>query len=237
MRKVEQMEPTPTCALLKRYPFLHLRPEQTILKGIKTISGKGEEDKLEAYLLKTDRETFELEIHGSQEFVHFDWEVTAENAEKLFRGMVQEGLGKYIIPTQQYNRVEERMGSKYPSSIVNRQPTTIAPIKLITRSGRVYVHCEAIVYVRDGLYFDEGCVENSFIKYEADLGNGFLESKIEVLIQGPYRTDPLYWRGVNAILPPSDERERKAIILEFERMKEFQKFAQELLKTEVTVTK
>jgi hypothetical protein len=227
--KVEQLEPVPSCALLKRYPFLRIRPEQAILKGTEKLSGKGEEVKSEVYLLKTDHGTFELGVYGSEEFVHFDWEVTTENAEMLFRGMVREGPGEYIVPMQQYSRIKERIGAKYPSSIVNRQPTTIAPPKLVTQSGRVYVHCEAIVYIRGGIYFDEGHVENSFVKYAVDLGNGFVESEIEVLIKGPYRTDPLYWSGVNSMEPPSDGKQRKAIIQEFKRMKEFQKFTQDLL--------
>jgi hypothetical protein len=226
--KVEQVEPVASYALLKRFPFLRIRPEQTILKGTLKVSGKGEESTFENYLLKTDRGTFQLDLHGDVEFVHFDWEVTTENAEMLFRRMVhREGVGEYIVPTQRYDRIKERIEAKYPGSIVNGRPITIAPPRLVTQSGRVYVHCEAIVYIRDGIYYDEGSIENSFVKYAVDLGNGFVESDIEVLIRGPYRTDPAYWG--DTVTPPSDEKERNAIVEEFERMKGFQKFAQGLL--------
>lgn len=238
IRKVEGLEPVPSYPLLKRYSFLRLRPKETILKGKQRFSGKGEEWKSEVYLLETDHGAFQLGLYGTEEFVHFNWKVTTDNAEMLFRGIIRAGPGIYIVPIRQYDHIRERIGAKYPDAVVNRQPVAIAPPRLVTQSGHVYVHCEAIVYVRDGIYFDEGSVENSFVKYATDLGNGFVKSEIEVLVRGPYCTDPLYWHGVNRMEAPSDEKERKAIIQEFERMKEFQKFAQDLLgKTEGTDAK
>src|SRR5262245_30222245 len=70
IRSVEHPEAVSSYSLLKRYPFLRIRPGQTILKGTKDISGKGQEAKIDAYLLKADPETFRLELYGSEEFVH-----------------------------------------------------------------------------------------------------------------------------------------------------------------------
>ena len=228
---LEKKELVHSYPLLEEYAFLRLRPQQTILKGVRESSGKGESWKSEEYYLKTDEKLFQLGYHGTSEFVHFDWDVTIENATKLFHGIVgRESHGVYILSVKQYDDIRERIVRKYPEAIVSRRDLTLSPTKLIHEGDKDFVHCEAVVYIRDGEYYPEGKIENSLVRYSMNIGNGILESEIEVLIRGPYETDPLYWGGINGMAPPSDENERKAILGRFRKMNEFHAFVDKLLK-------
>ena len=214
--------------LFDTFPFLKLKQNQELIRGKRLLSGKGEKLEIDEVYLRDGGRTFELQRWGPEEFIYFRWKVTADRGEALFKEIVG-GVNTYIVPDDKFGRIRESIQREFPKAIIEHGDVRCAEPRLIEEEGLVFVLCEALAYIKDGMYYEDGTVENSFVKFTTKLGEGHLESRIKVLIRGPYETRPHYWYGVNSLSAPATKAERDSIIAEAERTNKFQELAMRLL--------
>jgi hypothetical protein len=228
LRQIRKRKPKRTCELMQKNPFLRLRKKNRLFSGREKMTGKGETSVFSVTLLKAGRKFFQLDMHGGQEFVHFDWDVTVANGWKLIRQVIRPD---YWIPLNRFNELRKQIARRFPGCVKSWKNIVVEKPKLIKTPKGQFVRGMALAYIQHGRYYhaEEIAFANAIAKYDVTVGNGHAKTTVEILIQGPYNVDPVYWYGINAKGPPATQQEEDAALKEYALTKKFQRFVREFL--------